>query len=122
MAEITSSYAQRPVIVRQRSYAMLRPSADILALTLVDLPFKAITIAIFDIVLYFLVGLGYSADQFFIFLLFTYVTNLAMLIFFRMLASMNRAEAQATLMAGVGVLIIAICACSAVPSLFYGLR
>lgn len=118
MAEITSSYAQRPVIVRQRSYAMLRPSADILALTLVDLPFKAVTIVIFDIVLYFLVGLGYSADQFFIFLLFTYVTNLAMLIFFRMLASMNRAEAQATLMAGVGVLIIAICACSGTPSPF----
>ncbi|GAA5983374.1 hypothetical protein JCM10908_000258 [Rhodotorula pacifica] len=109
MAEITSSYAQRPVIVRQRSYAMLRPSADILALTLVDLPFKAVTIVIFDIVLYFMVGLGYTADQFFVFLLFTYVTNLAMLIFFRMLASMNRAEANATLMAGVGVLIIAIC-------------
>lgn len=31
MAEITSSYAQRPILVRQRSFAMLRPSADMLA-------------------------------------------------------------------------------------------
>jgi len=68
MAEITSSYSQRPIIVRQRGYAMLRPSADILALTLVDIPFKFITVFIFDLVLYFMVGLGYSADQFFIFL------------------------------------------------------
>jgi hypothetical protein len=28
-------------------------------------------------------GLGYTADQFFIFLLFTYLTTMAMLIFFR---------------------------------------
>ncbi|BGP40430.1 ATP-binding cassette transporter snq2 [Rhodotorula kratochvilovae] len=115
MAEITSSYAQRPIIVRQRGYAMLRPSADILALTLVDLPFKAITIFIFDVVLYFMVGLGYSADQFFIFLLFTYVTNLAMLIFFRALASANRHESNATTLAGIGVLVIAIYVGYAIP-------
>lgn len=51
MAEITSSYSQRPIVVRQRGYAMIRPSADILAMTLVDLPFKAISIIVFDIVL-----------------------------------------------------------------------
>lgn len=40
MAEITSSYAQRPILVRQRSFAMLRPSADMLARELpLDYPF-----------------------------------------------------------------------------------
>ncbi|GAA5921798.1 hypothetical protein JCM3775_001825 [Rhodotorula graminis] len=115
MAEITSSYSQRPIVVRQRGYAMIRPSADILAMTLVDLPFKAISIIVFDIVLYFMAGLGYTADQFFIFLLFTYITNIAMLIFFRMLASANRYESNATTVAGLGVLIIAIYVGYAIP-------
>ncbi|TNY24740.1 putative SNQ2-ABC transporter [Rhodotorula diobovata] len=115
MAEITSSYSQRPIIVRQRGYAMLRPSADILALTLVDIPFKFITVFIFDLVLYFMVGLGYSADQFFIFLLFTFITNMAMLICFRAIASANRHEANATTLAGILVLIIAIYVGYAIP-------
>lgn len=42
MAEITNSYSQRPIVVRQRQYAMLRPSADILALNIVDAPFKVV--------------------------------------------------------------------------------
>ncbi|GAA5975740.1 hypothetical protein JCM11641_005856 [Rhodosporidiobolus odoratus] len=115
MAEITNSYAQRPIVVRQRSFAMLRPSADALALNIVDIPFKFVTIAAFDIVLYFMAGLQYSASQFFVFLLFTFVVNLAMLIFFRMLSSVNRAEANATMMAGIGVLIIAIYVGYAIP-------
>lgn len=49
MAEITVSYSQRPIVVRQRQYAMLRPSADILALNLVDMPFKLVTIFFFDV-------------------------------------------------------------------------
>lgn len=108
MAEITTSYAQRPIVVRQRQYAMARPSADVLAMNLVDLPFKAITIFLFDLILYFMSGLQYSASQFFVFLLFTYITNLAMLALFRALASANRFEPQATMQAGIVVLIVAI--------------
>lgn len=115
MAEITSSYAQRPILVRQRSFAMMRPSADMLALTLVDIPFKFATVVVFDVILYFLAGLQYSASQFFVFLLFTYVTNMAMLAFFRMLAAINRHEPNATMMAGLGVLIVAIYTGYAIP-------
>ncbi|GAA5913660.1 hypothetical protein JCM5296_007276 [Sporobolomyces johnsonii] len=115
MAEITSSYAQRPILVRQRGFAMLRPSADMLALTLVDVPFKFITVVAFDIILYFMAGLQYSASQFFVFLLFTFLTNMAMLAFFRMLAAINRREPNATMMAGLGVLIVAIYTGYAIP-------
>ncbi|KAL8280941.1 hypothetical protein RQP46_006620 [Phenoliferia psychrophenolica] len=108
MAEITVSYSQRPIIVRQRQYAMCRPMADILAMNIVDIPFKAVTIFFFDLILYFMVGLQTSASQFFVFFLFTFVTNLAMLALFRCLASANRHEPQATMMAGIIVLIVAI--------------
>lgn len=96
MAEITTSYTARPIIVRHRQFAMIRPSADILALNIVDSPFKFVSIAVFDLVLYFMAGLQPSASQFFIFLLFTYAANLAMLALFRALASSNRAESNAT--------------------------
>ncbi|GAA5839263.1 hypothetical protein JCM11251_006022 [Rhodosporidiobolus azoricus] len=115
MAEITTSYSQRPIVVRQRGFAMLRPSADVVALNIVDAPFRFVTVLAFDIVLYFMSGLQYSASQFFVFLLFTFVTNIAMLNFFRMLAAINREEPIATSMAGVGVLTIAIYAGYAIP-------
>lgn len=99
-APVTVSYAQRPIVVRHRQYAMIRPSADILALNLVDIPFKFVTIFFFDLILYFMSGLQVSASQFFIFILFTFVANLAMLALFRSLASSNRHEAKATMFAG----------------------
>lgn len=101
MSEITTAFDQRPVVVRHRQFAMIRPSADILALNIVDSPFKLVSIFLFDLILYFMSGLQPSASQFFIFVLFTYVTNLAMLALFRALASINRAEANATTFAGV---------------------
>ena len=55
MAEITVSYSNRPIIVRQRQYAMVRPMADILAMQIVDIPFKLVTIFFFDLILYFMV-------------------------------------------------------------------
>lgn len=36
--------------LQHRQYAMVRPSADILALNLVDIPFKLVTIFFFDLV------------------------------------------------------------------------
>ncbi|KAI5479965.1 hypothetical protein MNV49_002255 [Pseudohyphozyma bogoriensis] len=120
MAEITNSYSQRPIdiaslVVRHRQYAMIRPSADILALNIVDIPFKLVTIFFFDLILYFMTGLQTSASQFFIFLLFTFVTNIAMLAIFRSMASGNRHESNATMMAGIGILIIAIYVGYAIP-------
>ena len=71
LAEIPAMYAQRPILVRQRRYRMTRPSADAIAQTLVDLPKQFLTVLVFDLILYWLTGLAPSADQFFIFLLFT---------------------------------------------------
>lgn len=51
MAEIPSAYTQRPVIVRQRRYAMVHPSCDALAQVLVDFPVKFVVIAVFDVIL-----------------------------------------------------------------------
>lgn len=128
MAEIPALYAQRSILVRQRRYRMARPSTDALAQTLTDLPVKGVTILAFDLILYWITGLKSNAGAFFsalqailcstarvqltdlfcfieAFLLFTIIASLMMTSYFRMLAAITRAEAQATLLAGVSILV-----------------
>ena len=50
-----------------------------------------------QLILYFMAGLQVSAAQFFVFILFTFIANLAMLALFRSLASSNRHEPKATM-------------------------
>lgn len=64
MAEIPALFGQRPIVLRHSRAAMYHPFVESLALTLVDMPMTAITITLFSIVLYFLVGLQQSAGQF----------------------------------------------------------
>ncbi len=61
MAEIPALYAQRPIVLRHQRAAMYHPFVETLALTLVDIPITALTLSIFSIVLYFMVGFQLSA-------------------------------------------------------------
>ncbi|KAG5652201.1 hypothetical protein H0H81_005936 [Sphagnurus paluster] len=76
----------RPVLRKQTGYSMYRPSAIALANTLSDLPFSALRILLFDIVIYFLSGFHRSAGGFFTFHLFSYVAYLCLQGFFRTFA------------------------------------
>lgn len=67
MSEITASYAQRPIVIRQRRFAMVHPFSDAIANTLLDIPIRTLTLIFFDILIYFMTGLAYTADQFFVF-------------------------------------------------------
>jgi len=94
---------------------MSRPSADAIAQTICDLPVKFITIAVFDIILYFMTQLAQTPSQFFIFLLFTYVGSLCLTTYFRMLAAITRAQSQATMLAGLSILVFVITVGYAIP-------
>jgi hypothetical protein len=61
MAEIPALYAQRPIVLRHQQAAMYHPFVETLALTLVDIPITVVTLSIFSIVLYFMVGFQLSA-------------------------------------------------------------
>ncbi|KAG5643545.1 hypothetical protein DXG03_000686 [Asterophora parasitica] len=73
----------RPILRKQTSYSMYRPSAIALANTFSDLPFSASRILLYNIIVYFLSGLHRSAGGFFTFHLFNYIAYLAMQGFFR---------------------------------------
>ncbi|KAF6754266.1 ABC-transporter [Ephemerocybe angulata] len=73
----------RPILKKQTDYSLYRPSAIALANLFADLPFSALRILLFDIVVYFLSGLHNSAGGFFTFHLFSYLAYLVMQSFFR---------------------------------------
>ncbi|KAI9432823.1 hypothetical protein H4582DRAFT_2082905 [Lactarius indigo] len=57
---------------------MYHPFIEAVTLTIVDVPITFVTIMIFSIILYFMVGLRASATQFFTFFLFIFTVALVM--------------------------------------------
>lgn len=108
MAEITTQFAQRPIIQRQRTYTMYHPLIDALATLLVEYPYKIINITIFDIILYFMVNLKQSASAFFIFWLTTYLSTLVMGAYFRSVAAATNSPEAAFAAAGISVMAFSI--------------
>jgi ATP-binding cassette subfamily G (WHITE) protein 2 (SNQ2) len=64
MAEIPALFTQRPIVVKHAKAAMYHPFIEGVALTIVDVPITFITIMIFSIIIYFMVGLQDTAGQF----------------------------------------------------------
>lgn len=64
MAEIPSLFAQRPIVLRQTSWALYRPFVDQIALTLVDLPIAFTCCVTFAVLLYFIAQLQQTPAQF----------------------------------------------------------
>ncbi|KIW28533.1 hypothetical protein, variant 2 [Cladophialophora immunda] len=108
MAEIGTLYSQRPIIQRQNTYAMYHPFLDSLASLVVEYPYKIVNVTIFDIILYFLVGLKQKASAFFILWLTTYLATLVMSAWFRTIAALTNSPEAAIGAAGILVLSYAI--------------
>lgn len=83
MSEIPALFAQRPIVIKHYKAAMYHPFIEAAgmyllfllkpatthwrkktALTLVDVPITTVTLLLFGVILYFLVGLQRSAGQF----------------------------------------------------------
>jgi len=108
MSEISLGYEQRPIVIRQKRFAMLRPSADALGNTILDFPIRMVSLLIFDIVVYFMTGLEYDARKFFTYFGITCLVTYCMTAFFRMIAASTKSEPLATMFGGVAVLDVAL--------------
>ncbi|KAK2462635.1 hypothetical protein APHAL10511_005368 [Amanita phalloides] len=108
LAEIPSLYAQRPIVLKHHRAAMYHPFIEALALTLVDVPITAINTIVFGVIMYFMTGLQRTAGQFFIFILFVFITSLTMKAWFRSIAAAFGSEPLANSVGGISVLAIAI--------------
>jgi ABC-type multidrug transport system ATPase subunit len=108
MGEIAMFYSQRPIIRRQYTYAMYHPFLDALASLVVEYPYKIVNVTVFDIVLYFMVGLKQTPDAFFTLWLVTYLATLVMSAYFRTVAALTNSPEAAIGVAGISVLAYSI--------------
>ncbi|KAJ8508468.1 hypothetical protein ONZ45_g9277 [Pleurotus djamor] len=108
LAELASLFHQRPIVLRHQKAALYHPFIESVALTLVDLPITLLSLALFSILLYFIVGLQTSAAQFFFFYLFLAVLALTMKAWFRAIAASFQTEAAAHSFSGIILLGLVI--------------
>ncbi|KAI5778138.1 ABC-2 type transporter-domain-containing protein [Geopyxis carbonaria] len=103
LAELTSAFSSRPILLKHKSFSFYRPSAYALAQVLADLPLCAVQVILWAIIIYFMTGLRRTASQFFIFLLITYFLTLSMYSFFRALGAFSASLDSATRLTGVAI-------------------
>ena len=115
MAEVPNNYRQRPIIIRHKRFAMLRPSADALSHTLLDIPARFVPLGLFNIIMYFMAGLSYDAGKFFIFFFLTMLVTFSMVSFFYSLTASFRSAAVATMIAGLVIIDCGLYAGFAIP-------
>ncbi|KAN0038042.1 hypothetical protein ACTA71_000214 [Dictyostelium dimigraforme] len=65
--ELLNSFSGRRILQKHKSYALYRPSAYLVSQVLVDIPFTVIQVFLHSIIVYFMYGLDYRANKFFIF-------------------------------------------------------
>ncbi|KAI0673630.1 ABC-2 type transporter-domain-containing protein [Trametes maxima] len=82
-AEMPMQMLGRPILKKQTGYALYRPATVAIANTLSDIPFSAVRVFIYNLIIYFMPNLSRSAGGFFTLHIFVYVAFLAMQGFFR---------------------------------------
>lgn len=103
LAELTSAFESRPILLKHKSFSFYRPAAYAIAQTVVDVPLVLIQVFIFDIVVYFMANLQRTASQFFISLLFLWIITMTMYAFFRAIGALVGSLDAATRITGVAI-------------------
>lgn len=103
LAELTSAFESRPILLKHKSFSFYRPAAYAIAQTVVDVPLVLIQVFIFDIVVYFMANLQRTASQFFISLLFLWIITMTMYAFFRAIGALVGSLDIATRITGVAI-------------------
>lgn len=100
MAEFSNSFAERPLVIRQKRFRFYRPSAYAMGLVLTDAVWKIVAIA-YNIPQYFLTGFQRSADKFFTWFCIVYVLHMALSMVFRAIAVSSPSIGRAVLPVGI---------------------
>ncbi|KIX01883.1 uncharacterized protein Z518_07822 [Rhinocladiella mackenziei CBS 650.93] len=104
--EILTLYAQRGIVEKHDRYAFYHPSAEAVASSLMDMPYKVINTIVFNSIIYFMTNLRREPGAFFFFLFTTFLAVMAMSGIFRSIDSASRTLSQA--MVPAAVLILAL--------------
>lgn len=108
LAEMTSAFESKPILLKHKSFSFYRPSAFAIAQTVVDIPLVFIQVFIFTVIIYFMSNLGRTASQFFITVLILWTVTMTTYAFFRVISAWNKTLDQATRLTGVAIQILIV--------------
>lgn len=103
LAEMTAAFESKPILLKHKSFSFYRPAAYAVAQTVVDAPVVLIQVLIFDVTTYFMTGLARTASQFFISILFLWITTMTMYAFFRGVSAVCKSLDSATKITGIAL-------------------
>ncbi|KAK6888392.1 ABC multidrug transporter SNQ2 [Candida tropicalis] len=104
LAEISASFSNRQILMKQKNYSMYHPSADALSQFIMSIPISLIVNVFFVIILYFLSNLARDAGKFFICYLFVVLLHLTMGSMFQAIAAIHKTIAGANALGGIFML------------------
>ncbi|CAG8292267.1 unnamed protein product [Penicillium olsonii] len=87
LTEVVKTVNARAVLLKQHNMGFINPAAYSIIQTIADMPSVLIQALVFSCCYYFVIGLGHSASQFFIYVLITFVHFSAISTMFRMLGA-----------------------------------
>jgi len=108
LAELNSTFDGRAILQKHKSFSFFRPSAFAIAQVVADVPQAFIQVLIFSLVTYFMAGLARTASQFFIALLFLWISTMTMYSFFRAIGSLSKSLDIATRITGLALQAIVV--------------
>lgn len=103
LAETPSTVFSRTIVVKQRKLGISHPAAYVIAQTIADIPLQVFQTLVFSCCYYFMLGLGKTASQFWIFELVVFAHYGAVSALFRMLGAIAPNLNLALLMAGASI-------------------
>nr|ODN88907.1 ATP-binding cassette transporter [Cryptococcus depauperatus CBS 7855] len=106
--EILLLYAQRGIVEKHSRYAFYHPSAEAVASSLTDIPYKVTNCITFNLTLYFMTNLRREPGAFFFFMLISFTLTMTMSMLFRSTASLSRTLSQAIVPSAVLMLALII--------------
>ncbi len=111
LAEVSGQFADRPILLKQKSYSFYHPSAETISATLTKFPFKLLSVTAFYLITYFLSNLTRDAGKFFLTYLFLVVSSETITAMFQMVAALSQNVAGANAVAGILMLAISLYSC-----------
>ena len=100
LTEVVKTVNARSILLKQHNFGFIHPAAYAIIQSLADIPSALIQTAVFSCCYYFIIGLGLSASQFFIFVLICFSHYSAISGMFRMIGAWSPSLSISHLMAG----------------------
>ncbi|KAI8338366.1 ABC-2 type transporter-domain-containing protein [Chlamydoabsidia padenii] len=107
-SELVRFLMGRPILEKQKHYAMFRPSAFYISQVVLDIPYALVQVLLFEICTYFMMGLNLTAGRFFTYFIVLFFINMTMNGFFRFFGAITSSFFVATQVAGI--LLVALVA------------